>query len=278
VWAGSDIVRFLAISSTVRAARLILLCEDRPAVGPEDARVALLSRLIDHAPLFPPASLDLADAVAEDTRARESDASFMLARFVCPVSRLEELPDVGRGVSAVLDAPVPDDPRIEAVETHPHFDPGAGVPRAPWVYVETPVDDGLDDRLDHLAELGLSAKVRCGGASVPDSAALAYFVRACAERGIPFKATAGLHHAVRGNGEHGFLNLLAAVVFCEEESALEESDPSAFTLDREGFRWRDRVAAPDELSHARRERLHSIGSCSFFEPVEELEALGILPL
>jgi hypothetical protein len=272
-------VRFLAISSTVRAACLILLCEDRPVVGSlEDARVALLSRLIDHAPLFPPASLDLEDAVAEDARARESAAAFMLARFVCPVSRLSELPDVGRGVSVVLDAPVPADPRVEAVETPPHFDPASSVPRAPHVYVESPIDGGLDDRLDQLAELGLGAKVRCGGASVPSSAALAHFVRACAERGLPFKATAGLHHAVRRDGEHGFLNLLAAVVFCEEESALDETDRDAFTLDREGFRWRDRVAGPGELAHARRERFHSIGSCSFFEPVEELETLGILPL
>ena len=271
--------RLLALSSTVRAPRLILLCEDRPGMGSlEDARVALLSRLIDHAPLFPPASLDLADAVSEDLRARESAASFMLARFVCPVSRLPELPDVGRGVSVVLDAPVPDDPRVEAVETYPYFDPGSGIPRAPRVYVEVPVDESVDDRLDHLAEFGLSAKVRCGGASVPDSGELAYFVRGCAERGLAFKATAGLHQAVRRNGAHGFLNLLAAVVFCEEESALEESDPDAFSLDREGFRWRDRLAAPGELAHARRERFHSIGSCSFFEPVEELEALGILPL
>jgi hypothetical protein len=30
---------------------------------------------------------------------------------------------------------------------------------------------------------------------------------------LVFKATAGLHHPVRSNGEHGFLNVLAAVVF-----------------------------------------------------------------
>jgi hypothetical protein len=219
--------------------------------------------------------------VAEDRRAQESDASFMLGRFVCPASRVDKLRDVERGLSVVLDAPVPDDPRIEAIETYPHFDPGAGLlplPPRRQVYVELPVDDFVEDRFDHLAEFGIGAKVRCGGTSVPDSRELARFIRACAERGIPFTATAGLHHAVRRNGEHGFLNLLAAVVFCEEESALEESDAAAFTLDPEGFRWRDRVAAPGELAHARRERLHSIGSCSFFEPVDELEAMGILPL
>ena len=160
----------------------------------------------------------------------------------------------------------------------PFSDPGVGFPTAPEVYFEVALDDGIDDRLDHLAELDLGAKVRCGGASVPDAAALAHFIRACGEREIAFKATAGLHHALRRNGEHGFLNLLAAVVFCEEENALRESDPAAFSLDADGFRWRDRQAGPGELAHARRERLRSIGSCSFFEPVEELQALGVLPL
>src|SRR3990170_1764273 len=81
-----------------------------------DARVALLSRLIDHAPLFPPASPALPDAVAEDERARTSRDAFILARFVCPASRLEEIPDVGRGVSAVLDRPLPAKANVEAVE------------------------------------------------------------------------------------------------------------------------------------------------------------------
>jgi hypothetical protein len=248
------------------------------ASSAEDARMALLSRLIDHAPLFPPASLSLHEALEEDRRAQESANAFMLGRFVCPAARLTELPDVARGVSAVLDAPIPDDPRIEAVETYPYFDPGSGIPNAPEIYVEVVVDEFIDDRLDHLAEFGLSAKVRCGGASVPDTSALAYFIRACGRRKLPFKATAGLHHAVGSDGEQGFLNLLAAVVFGDEEDALSESDPGAFALDAAAFSWRGRSASPVELARARRERLHSIGSCSFFEPVEELENLGMLPL
>jgi predicted transcriptional regulator len=245
---------------------------------PEDARVALLARLIDHAPLFPPASLEMREAVAEDRRALESRYAFMLGRFVCPASRLRKLPDLGRGISVVVDAPVPREPRIEAAEKPPYSDPGVPNVHAPQIYFEVPLDDDLDDRLDHLAELGMCAKVRCGGASVPDAASLARFVRACGERELAFKATAGLHHAVRRDGEHGFLNLLAAVVFCEEEEALLESDPEAFALARDGFRWRERVAGAGELAHARRERMHAIGSCSFFEPVAELEALGVLPL
>ena len=244
----------------------------------EDARVALLSQLIDHAPLFPPASLALTEAVEEDSRARVHPASFMLARFVCPASRLSELPDVGRGVSVVLDnaegeVRLKADLRVEAVEAPPGVDLASLVGLAEEIYVEVPLDDDLDSRLTEVQHRGLRAKVRCSG--VP--ARLDWFLLECRARDIVYKATAGLHHAVRTEAEHGFLNLLAAAVFCDED-ALDEREPEAFELRAEGFRWRGRTARPDELLHARRTRLHSIGSCSFFEPVEELEKLGILPL
>jgi len=245
-------------------------------VRAEDARVALLEQLIDHAPLFPPASLSLGDALAEDARARDSSAAFALGRFVCPASRLGALPDVGRGVSVVLDAELPPDPRIEAVEARVPSDLAALESLAPEVHVELPLDARLEERLDEVAARGMRAKVRCGGASVPGAGELARFVRACREREVPFKATAGLHHAVGRDGEHGFLNLLAAVVFEDEEAALAEREPSAFALDASGFRWRDRLASPDAVARARRRALCSIGSCSFFEPVEELEGLGLL--
>ncbi|HSG13191.1 MAG TPA: hypothetical protein VLA22_04915, partial [Gaiellaceae bacterium] len=132
-------------------------------------------------------------------------------------------------------------------------------------------------RLDELVAHGLRAKVRCGGDSAPGVGELALFIRACRERGLAFKATAGLHHAVRADEEHGFLNVLAAVLFGDEEAALADDDPSSFALDADSLRWRAHRAGPAELERARSERLHSIGSCSFFEPVEELEALGVLP-
>ena len=245
-----------------------------------DARHALLGRLIDHAPMFPPASLQPSDALVEDARAAASQHAFMLARLVWPASRLGELPPSDRAISAVLDAPIPPGIRVEAVETPPLVDPAAGdaAMAGGEVYVETPLDGDLDVRLDHLAEHGLRAKVRCGGASVPSVDALAGFVRACCVRGLVFKATAGLHHAVRSNGEHGFLNLLAAATFGgDEEGALAEDDPSAFALDNGSFAWGERSASPEELVGVRRHVLHSIGSCSFFEPVDELASLGMLP-
>jgi hypothetical protein len=128
-----------------------------------------------------------------------------------------------------------------------------------------------------VAARGLRAKIRCGGERVPSVEELAEFVRGCRDRGLVFKATAGLHHAYpTTEGEHGFLNVLAAAVFGDEEEALREQ-PRAFALDARSFRWRDKEAPPARLADVRASLVHSIGTCSFFEPVGELESLEILP-
>jgi hypothetical protein len=243
-----------------------------------NARQALLAQLIDHAPTYPPASLPPAEALEEDARAAASPHAFMLARLVWPASALAAVSSLDRAISAVLDGPLPEGVRVGAVEVPPGFDLDA-LPPVGEVYVETPLDEGLERRLDRLAERGLGAKVRCGGAAVPYVEELARFVRACRERRLVFKATAGLHHALPTDGEHGFVNLLAASVFEGDESAaLAEREPGAFAVDSTVFTWRDRSASAEEVTRVRDDLFHSIGSCSFFEPVEELETLRVLPL
>ena len=216
---------------------------------PDDARRALLTRFFDHAPTFPPASLPPADALAEDRRARRSEHAWLLGRLVWPDARLAELPqDEGRALAVV-------EPGSERQDEAVYLE---GVP------------------LDEVAARGLRAKIRCGGERIPTVEELAELVRACRVRGLVFKATAGLHHAYATEaGEHGFLNLLAAAVFGNEEEALRERSP-AFTLDAVSFRWRDQEALPTRLADVRASLFHSVGTCSFFEPVEELERLGIL--
>jgi hypothetical protein len=56
-----------------------------------DARRAALEGLIDYAGLFPPASLDMAGAVAGFRRARTGPQAWMVRRFIVTASRLEEL-------------------------------------------------------------------------------------------------------------------------------------------------------------------------------------------
>ncbi len=49
-------------------------------LAPDVAARALLGALVDHAPLFPPAALGIAEALAEDDRARACDEAWMLGR------------------------------------------------------------------------------------------------------------------------------------------------------------------------------------------------------
>lgn len=233
-----------------------------------DARRAALAALIDHAPLFPPASLPMPDALDEDRRARADPNSWLLARLVWPASRLDELEGEDRALSVLVDGPYGGDPRAQAVETR--WAAGLGN-LAGEVYVELPLDDELEARVGELAERGLRAKVRCGGAAVPSRAELGRFLRVCRDAGVPFKATAGLHHPLANEERHGFLNVLAACAF-EDENALEGD----VSLTPEALRWSNREAGADELVRVRQAQLVAVGSCSFFEPVDELTELGIL--
>lgn len=243
----------------------------------DDARRALFSGLIDHAPTFPPASLPLAEGLAEHRRVRESENGWLVKRLVCPASKLPELGEEELRLSVVLDqGKLPaEDPRIEAVEAA-GLDPEILFEAAPEVYCELPLRDDVSFRILQLGELGLRAKVRCGGAVTPQIPQLAEFVAACRRLEVPFKATAGLHHPLRSGDEHGFLNLLAAAVFGDEEEALGEEDSSAFGVTADAFRWRARSAGADEIARVRRELFVGFGSCSADEPIDGLNALGLL--
>jgi hypothetical protein len=81
----------------------------------------------------------------------------------------------------------------------------------------------------------------------------------------------------------GFLNLFLAAAFLragmeEPEAAqvLEEESPLAFQFDASGVSWRKHRISQGALDGARRDLIVSFGSCSFTEPLEELEALNLL--
>jgi len=180
-------------------------------------------------------------------------------------------------LSVVLDTGElpPVDPRTEAVEAA-GIDPEVLFDSAPEVYCELPLRDDVSFRILQLGELGLRAKVRCGGSVLPSVPALAGFVQACRRLEVPFKATAGLHQPLRHGDEHGFLNLLAAAVFGDEEEVLADEDADSFGVSADSFRWRDRTADAYEIGRAR-ELFVSFGSCSAQEPIDGLQALGMLP-
>ena len=66
---------------------------------------ALFQDIVDYAGLFPPATLSMERAVAEYTEHRTQSAGWMLSRFVCPVSRLDEFEEALSSTSD--DTPVP---------------------------------------------------------------------------------------------------------------------------------------------------------------------------
>jgi len=264
---------------------------------------ALLSELIDHAALFPPASMDMPEAMEADRRARAGEHAWMLGRFICPASRLGELPRGAPRLSVVLDGGEGDleavhDARLSGREVElveARIDPawipdtqelvraklGEGV-RAFW---ELAPGRGLRGAVAAVREARAGAKIRCGGASAaPPVEAVAEFVAACRDAGVPFKATAGLHHAIRAGDAHGFLNVLAAAVFAYAEGLeanelvplLAEEDPAAFTVDAGGLAVREHRADAEQIAEARRDLFVAYGSCSFDEPVEDLIGLGVL--
>jgi hypothetical protein len=250
------------------------------------ARHALLAGLIDHAALFPPASLPMDAALEVDRAARATPHAWMLNRFLVPASRLAMLPadfDPPLGVIVDVDELPPLSAQVEVLEARIEREPvvrGVG----PRVFLEVAASD--DEALDAVAARGAGAKVRCGGATpemYPSPKALARFVCGCRDRGLAFKATAGLHHPLRDGIVHGFLNLLAAAVLAdaggdqwELAEVLAEEDASAFAVDDEVFTFHGHEFGVEQIA-AMRERLFTgYGSCSFSEPVEDLRRLGIL--
>src|ERR671910_3079879 len=83
------------------------------------ARHALLAGLIDHAALFPPASLPMAAALEVDRAARATPHAWMLNRFLVPASQLPLLPagfDPPLGVIVDVDELPPLSDQVDVVE------------------------------------------------------------------------------------------------------------------------------------------------------------------
>ncbi|OOC05819.1 hypothetical protein [Amycolatopsis azurea] len=149
------------------------------------------------------------------------------------------------------------------------------------VFVEIPRDDRRVPLLTALSGTGHRAKFRTGGVRAdlyPDEAELAAAVRAAVEAGVPFKATAGLHHALRntdpetGFEQHGFLNLMLAT-----DAVLTGGDAEAALAERDGAVVAGRLRGLEpERAVAARAGFTSFGTCSITDPLTELAGLGLL--
>jgi hypothetical protein len=287
----------------------------------------LLHTVVDYAGLFPPAGLPMEQAVANYAAYRRSNASWMLGRFVVPVSRLDEMDPAMRALGAPgdghpwrLSALVGDDiegevARVRAFNSARHGAAvdalevkassaqaveriAARVPPGMKTYVEIPAADDPRELIRAVAAAKLRAKIRTGGvapAAFPSAEAVASFLRACYAAGIAFKATAGLHHPLRGEHAltyeagapravmHGFMNVLLACAFHyngltvrDAHDLLHAASLDGVVMNDDVLAWREYVVTLPEISTVRRRLAIAFGSCSFREPVEELTAMGLL--
>jgi len=166
-------------------------------------------------------------------------------------------------------------------------------------YFEVSTGDNFSDLISTLALLGQRAKIRTGGTvreDFPSSANIIRFVRTCMSANVPFKATAGLHHPLRcfrpltysadapQGTMHGFLNVLTMTGFAREnfrptllEQIMEEEFDEVFTFRENGIAWRnDHFLINGHIERLRSLGLNSFGSCSFEEPIADLQSMGLL--
>jgi len=142
-------------------------------------------------------------------------------------------------------------------------------------------------------EAGVGFKLRCGGVEAnmfPPADNIAQAILACRDASVSMKFTAGLHHPVRHYSEsvktkmYGFFNIfiggMIADKFNLEADALTtillDENPENFTFDDNGLHWKTYSISSLEIQNYRQEAFISFGSCSFNEPREDLQQLGLL--
>jgi hypothetical protein len=313
-----------------------------------DSSQTLLTGLIDYAGLFPPAKLDMQAAVEHYARARMSGDAWILGRFICPVSRLEEfskhasvlLPGTNATsgyreydddspwlMSVLIDQDLADGiAQIDSFNEH-HARKDNGLARIDAIELKAPDVLFIDHALERIPEdifpffefppevhrpggdcrgfvaalsgTKAAAKIRTGGTvaeAFPNCEAVAIFLHACAVADVAFKATAGLHHCVRGSHRltyepgsasgtmHGFLNLFVAAALVksariEEDTTLRvlhETEAGNFHFGEGTLGWTDRLVDSLQVSRVRESFALGFGSCSFDEPTAELRHLRII--
>jgi hypothetical protein len=173
-----------------------------------------------------------------------------------------------------------------------------GFPAGAPIYFEASATANYSELFDAISSAGARAKLRLGGIiaeAFPSPQVAASLMAAIAERQIAFKATAGLHHPIRSCHRftcepaslsgmmHGFVNLFcaASLLFFDGElkdaqRVLEDEDPTAWSFTKEEIGWCNFKWNSEQVQSVRRSFLTSFGSCSFEEPLRDLETLGWL--
>ncbi len=281
---------------------------------------ALLTAMVDYAGVFPPAKLSVKDAMTQFAQAASGHYAGMLNRFVLPAACLEEFvalqehfPETEWRLSVTLTGDVAI--ALQQLQHHRHtialtaleippLPPQelaallSDVPEGIDLFFEMPVDQ-IEAYLSVIWGTPAMAKIRTGGVTVdafPSAQQIARAIQTFAQAGIPFKATAGLHHALRSQHPltyesnslsawmHGFLNVAIAAAFLyhhkislkQAQLILETSKSDSFLFKPEAIAWSGLTLTTSEIHSARHRGFRSFGSCSFKEPVYDLTQLRLL--
>ena len=168
------------------------------------------------------------------------------------------------------------------------------------VFFEAPFGEGWQARAEKLfralrkiKDKHVGFKLRTGGVTpdaFPTPEQVAWTIASVRDAGIPMKATAGLHHPIRHYNEgvqtkmHGFINVFGAGVLAlshgldqdQIREIIEDEDSANFIFNETGFSWENFTANIEQIKQARVSGFVSFGSCSFDEPREDLQKLGLL--
>jgi len=276
----------------------------------------LFEGLLDDAAVFPPGNASVRDALEAHVARRLDPAAVLVGPLVLSTTHLEllaasldeeltsakleasplalnlvvrELEEVPRAIATVNA-----DPRLSltGLEVTPPSHTtmtsaltaltAYGLPDA-QVFVECPWGMRLPRDVVEIAEAGYHVKLRTGGTTLgafPSEPELAEAIVLAVSHQVAFKATAGLHRAVRhrdgstGFEHHGFLNVLLAASTADEgvevvRSALAEQD--ARTVAHAVL-----ALGADGLHGVRSTRFLSFGTCDVDEPARDLISLGLL--
>ena len=233
----------------------------------------LLRASVDYAGLFPPAALDMSTSVGNYSRYIAGPSAWALGRFILPAARLPEFETVatpwlsssptqlwrlaaligsdvaadielisgfnrtyggGSGARALIDTV-----ELKATSASAIQSTMAQLPPNLQAYLEISIEGNPAELIMAIGQFGARAKVRTGGITsdaFPGAKHLVRFIQHCVAAKVPFKATAGLHHALRAEYRltyaadsnsgymFGFLNLLLATGFLRRGCTLTEAE------------------------------------------------------
>ncbi len=275
---------------------------------------AILAGAIDYAGLFPPASLPMSRAVEHYGAYRSGAEAWALGRLVVPSTRLDECRTAAAAllvagdpwhISALVGDPAALAGLASFNDAHGErlvVDAAEGKAATPRdiealaiarpagieLFVELAVDDALEANIAQLRATGLAAKIRMGGvvaSAFPPVDDVVRFLRTCFVAGVTFKATAGLHHPLRGDYRltyaddaplgtmYGYLNVFGAVIAMR--AGADDAAMRRVLLATGDAPTGDPLAVGLHQVADARSMLPSFGSCSFREPLDDLAALHL---